>query len=239
MTVLKGKLHPDESKIIELKYSGKTFGIMDDTERWNAAQALLVKIHAITGWSIPVSDLMNVLIDQFQQKLTEGYKNLTVNEVEYAFRNKGNDITDWGKAMNLSLFDEVMIPYLEKRFELSRVEESLKKPKMIEEKIGITQQEKDDWIKEWKENKNRQFLLIPIVFYDWLNLTDYENNLEKSMSYCKKELLMLNELQSIKDRKLSEFNRQEKEGFEGEYKGRILNMAKRISINNYLNAQTV
>lgn len=206
---------------------------MTEDERWFAAKTVLLKIHAITGWTIPISEMMDILVDQFQNKLNEGYANVTVGEIEYAFRNKGLDIKDWGKAMNLSLIDEVMIPYLENRYDLSRVEESLNKPKTIEEKIELSIEEKQDWINEWKNNDKREFLLIPIVFYEYLNLNDYESYLEKSMVYCKKEIMMRNELQSIKDRKLSEFVRQEKEGFEGEYKGRIVNMAKRISINNY------
>lgn len=229
-----------DSKVIDLKYSSKRFGKMSPQEIKVSSYSVLVKISAITGWTIPASDLMmDILVEQFEKKMQEGYANVNEHEVEYAFRNKGVEVKDWGKAMNLALIDEVMIPYLENRFDLSRMEESLKKTIMIEEKTELTTEEKTEWVKEWKENNNRNFLLIPTVFYDYLNLSDYESNLEKAMIYCKKEIMMQNELQSIKDRKLSEFMRQEVDGFEGEYKGRILNMAKRISINNYFNKKDV
>lgn len=165
------------------------------------------------------------------------YGNHTPKEIQLAF-----DMAIAGKLglkevscyenFSCLYFSNVMNAYREWAKETYKL---LKKdqPKMIEEKIELTTEEKQEWINEWRNNDKREFLLIPIIFYDYLNLSDYEQYLEKSMVYCKKEIMMHNELQSIKDRKLVEFVRQEKDGFEGEYKGRIVNMAKRISINNY------
>lgn len=51
---------------------------------------------------------------------------LNVEEIEYAFRSSGTVVKDWGKSMNLALIDEVLIPYLNQRFELSTTEERLK-----------------------------------------------------------------------------------------------------------------
>lgn len=162
---LKGKLTPEEAKKLEVKYSGKTFGVMTEEERWFAAQTLLLKISAITGWTIPVSEMMDILIDQFQKKLQEGYRNLTIAEVEYAFRNRGLDVRDWGKAMNLGLMDEIMLPYLEERVELSKLEESLKKPKQIERSKELTDEEWEEWI---TDIKNYPLELIPVPCYDYL-----------------------------------------------------------------------
>ena len=67
---------------------------MNEEERWFAAQTLLLKISAITGWTIPISEMMDILIDQFQKKLQEGYRNTTIAEIEYAFRNRGGDAKD-------------------------------------------------------------------------------------------------------------------------------------------------
>lgn len=105
------------------------------------AKATLLKIHVITGWTIPKDDLLIILIDQFIKKLIEGYPNVNPEEIEYAFRNYGTTVKDWGKSMNLSLIDEVMIPYLEQRFELSRVEEQ--KAPQIEYKPDLEQIERE------------------------------------------------------------------------------------------------
>jgi len=51
-----------------------------------------------------------------------------VDEIEYAFRQSGTTVRDWGKAMNLSLIDEVLIPYLGERKILSHTLEERKQP---------------------------------------------------------------------------------------------------------------
>ena len=84
---------------------------------------------------------MNILIDQFTKKILESYSNLNVDEIEFIFRNKPIEIKEWGKAMNISLMDEVIIPYMEKRFELSKVEEQ---KKQVDYKISEEEKEKID-----------------------------------------------------------------------------------------------
>lgn len=98
----------------------------EEVERWG--MALLVKIHVITGWTIPAAELLNILVDQFQKKMVESYPSMNVEEIEYAFRNNGTVVKDWGKAMNLALIDEVLIPYLEERKRLSHELEERKVP---------------------------------------------------------------------------------------------------------------
>lgn len=110
------------------------------------ATVLLLKIHVITGWEIPVKELFDILIDQFSKKISESYSNLNVDEIEFIFRNKPVDLKEWGKAMNISLMDEVIIPYIENRFELSRVEEQ---KKQIEYKPGPDELERID--REYEE----------------------------------------------------------------------------------------
>ena len=61
----------DENRVIELKYSAKTFGKMTEDERSLAAYQILLKIHAVRGWSIPVSELMDILVGEFEKKLSE------------------------------------------------------------------------------------------------------------------------------------------------------------------------
>lgn len=113
---------------------------MAPAELFNQAATLLVKIHVITGWEIPQKELMDILIDQFCKKILESYPKINTDEIEYAFRNKPIEIKEWGKAMNLSLIDEVIQPYLSMRFEVSKIEEQ---KKQIECKPDLEQIEKE------------------------------------------------------------------------------------------------
>lgn len=108
------------------KYASPQIGAMNDQQKSMWSKALLLKIHVITGWVIPDSDLINILVDQFEKKLTEDYGNMNTDEIEYAFRQSGTTTKDWGKQMNLSLIDEVLIPYRELRSVLSMQEERQK-----------------------------------------------------------------------------------------------------------------
>lgn len=108
------------------KYASPQIGAMNDQQKGLWAKALLLKIHVITGWVIPDTDLLNILVDQFEKKLTEDYGNMNTDEIEYAFRQSGTTTKDWGKQMNLSLIDEVLIPYRELRSVLSMQEERQK-----------------------------------------------------------------------------------------------------------------
>lgn len=146
----------------------------------NWAQALLIKINAITGWTIP-EETTDILVDQFRKKLTESYANCNPDEIEYAFRNYGTGVKDWGKQMNLSLIDEVMIPYLARRFELSRLEEEKSKPvNQIEYKEDMSMEAMQMWFEEVKEKiKNGQISIefISPMLYDWM---DKNGNISKT-----------------------------------------------------------
>lgn len=141
---------------------------MGEEERTLSAYSILLKIHAITGWTIPASkEIMGVFTDQFQKKLSENYRNLNQPEVEYAFRNRGLDIKDWGKELNLTMIDEVILPYLKERYELSLREESIsfKPDYTLDGKNELTDQEWADWINDIKVY---DFNLLPCSFYDYL-----------------------------------------------------------------------
>lgn len=118
----------DEKRMLAKKYAGKQICHMDEKEISLWPKALLLKIHIITGWVIPGTELLNILVDQFQKKLVEDYGNLNTEEIEYAFRRSGTTIKDWGKEMNLNLIDQVLIPYLNERMQVSAKEEKLKHP---------------------------------------------------------------------------------------------------------------
>lgn len=237
LTVLNKGLLNDDNKIIELKYSGKKFGVMVEDERWFAAKTVLLKIHAITGWSVPVSELMDILVDQFQQKLLESYKNVTIKEVEYAFRNKSSDIKDWGKAMNLSLFDEVMIPYLEIRFDLSRIEESnSNKPTLTLDEAAkvMTDEEWQEWL---KDIRTYDFKIFPSTAYDYLVKKEKICiTKEQKHEYMNRAIAHLSGTLDPIDRKGIEFAAMKKEGFyNAEITGTLKTFAKRFALQDYFN----
>lgn len=99
-----------------------------ELEVWGVA--LLLKIAVITGWVVPTDARQSILVDQFQKTLIEKYPNMNVDEVEYAFRHYGTEVKDWGKEMNLSMIDQVLIPYINERKRLSHEmeERSIKPP---------------------------------------------------------------------------------------------------------------
>lgn len=113
---------------------------MAPAEVMTSAQEILLRIHVIAGWQMPPDELMLILVDEFSKKVVESYPNVTVNEVAYAFRSGSHLVKEWGKALNISLIDEVMIPYLDRRAEVSRVEEQ---KKQIEYKPDLEQIERE------------------------------------------------------------------------------------------------
>lgn len=121
-------------------------------------QALLLKIHVISGWNIPDNDdLLTILQDQFYHKLIEDYSHVNINEIEFAFRKYGTQLKDWGKKVNLNLIDTVMNDYLKARKELSLVEErasfiQIEKPKptddqLLQMKREVVQMKYDSFLK--------------------------------------------------------------------------------------------
>lgn len=127
---------------------------MAEQNLWTYAKATLLKIHVITGWTIPKDELMKILLDQFIKKLVESYPNVNPEEIEYAFRNYGTTVKDWGKAMNLSLIDEVMMPYLSDRKHLSHeLEERNTEPPPVE---IYTDEQLDNLHRGWTEEYYQQ-----------------------------------------------------------------------------------
>lgn len=147
----------EERRVVELKYVSPQIGTMSEADLSKWSKALLLKIHVVTGWTIPASDeLLNILTDQFQKYLFEKYQELNTDEIEFAFRKRGTTIEDWGKAMNLNLVDKVLIPYLNDRFAVSEVEEKLKNEKPAQR--VFTQEELDNSAREDAERQYQHFL---------------------------------------------------------------------------------
>lgn len=111
-----------EKAILQVKYSAIPFVKMDAAQIYDSAAIALLKIFVITGWEMPSGDLKKILVDQLAKHLRESYLTVNMNEIEYAFRQFGTTTKDWGKSLNLSLFDEVMCHYMEKRRQASEEE---------------------------------------------------------------------------------------------------------------------
>lgn len=137
-----------ERDIIRVKYAALQFGKLSEQNLWVYAKAILLKIHVITGWTIPSDKMMDVLLDQFVKKLRESYPDVNPEEMEYAFRHYGTVVKDWGKNMNLSLIDEVMTTYLDDRYRISHEVEERKEPPPA---ITYTDEELDNFHRQWTE----------------------------------------------------------------------------------------
>jgi hypothetical protein len=169
-------MSPEENRVIELKYRSKQIGKMDFQELKAWSKALLLKVHVITGWTIPADELLTVLLDQFEKKLAEDYPNMNPDEIEYAFRSKGTVVEDWGKTMNLNLLDKILKPYLHERSYASQTEEKLRAlPKLL----PASEVSDDEFIQAvyllYKQNNS--YKNIPVLAY---KILEEKMNLSKA-----------------------------------------------------------
>ena len=115
---------------------------------------------------------------------------------------------------------------------------------MIEERVILTDEEKAEWIMDWKVMPVINLELIPIIFFDFLSQKNIINvtpkqkwaYIEKATTQIKSKLF-----EDISECKTNDayiafnkFENMEKTGFDGEFKGRILNRAKRLITYDYL-----
>lgn len=148
-TDLRTRLTRDEVDVIEVGKKSPAFGRYGEIELLTEVALLIFKIHVITGWKLPDEDAyQKVLTEQMCKKVKEDYFMLNKDEIEYAFRK--HSVKDWGKSFNLSLVDEVLIPFLNHKKELKNFIDRLPK----EEKLLPG---KSDWKLVIEENY-QQFL---------------------------------------------------------------------------------
>ncbi len=208
-------------------------------------KALLLKISIITGWVVPEDEFMNILVDQFRQLLIEKYATCCPQEVEYAFRLMGTTVKDWGKQINLALIDEVMIPYMNRRAEVSKHEESHKlarlqyKPREDTSDAGM-----EKWLQETKD-QNLPVEFLPVMLYDWLvekeRLTPTKQEkweqLQIAIAYTHQKLstLVTNQMNTENRAALSRFVKMKEAGeFEPEQAEKLRALAKKMLLYNYL-----
>ena len=99
--------------INKVKQISPAFFKLSEDEKKLHIYKLLIKITAITGWESPDPEIMDVFIDQLLLKMDESYRFLNMDEIEYAFRNY--KVEDYGKKLNLNIFDSVIEKYLADR----------------------------------------------------------------------------------------------------------------------------
>lgn len=123
---LEARQEPDNA-IVDMKYRSPQIGAMAKEDFFLLSKKAMLQIHVITGWTIPEGDLWKILLDQFQKHMLESYPDINMDEIEHAFRANLGRVKDWGKAMNITLIDQVISPYVAHRAFLSQELESRSK----------------------------------------------------------------------------------------------------------------
>ncbi len=118
------------------------------------------------------------------------------------------------------------------------------KPMMIENTAPLTEDEMQEWLEDWISKDRYDMDLLPLSFYDHLvktmriNLTKPEKWAYTEKATTQIKVRLQNDIGICKTNNaylaFADFERMEKDGFEGEMKGRILNRAKRLIIQDYI-----
>ena len=127
---------------------------------------MILKIMSITGWDIPESDFFDIFIEQFKLKMDESYRFLNMDEIEYAFRTYR--VEDYGKNLNLHIFDSVITRYLADRKELDQYEDQEKEQIMIHNIVEQTDQDLENELIEYsqKDYSGKKIYLLPPFLFD-------------------------------------------------------------------------
>lgn len=226
-----------ESRILELKYASKRFGVMLPEERILSAYKMLLVIHTVSGWTIPASELMDILVEQFEKKLAESYATLNADEIEYAFRIKSSDTKDWGKALNLSMIDEVLLPYLQDRMDISQIEESNSHKPLLTMDEAARVMTDEEWALWLKDIRNYDFKLFPSTAYDFLEKKgEIILTKEQKHEYMHRAIAHLSGSFDPISREGIEFTAMKKEGvYSAKITGTLKTFAKRFALQDYFN----
>jgi hypothetical protein len=118
------------------------------------------------------------------------------------------------------------------------------KPMVIENNAPLTDEEKAEWLMDWKIMDAVNIDLIPLTFYDFLDEKKLiKLTAKQKWEYTQKattnvKTMLFDEIPVCKTNNAyiayNKFCNQEETGFEGEFKGRILNRAKRLIVYDYL-----
>ena len=153
------------------KISPAFFSIPEHEQRIHIYKMIL-KIMTITGWDIPESDFFDIFIEQFKLKMEESYRFLNMDEIEYAFRTY--HVEDYGKNLNLHIFDSVITRYLADRKEFDQYEDQQKEKIMIHNYIEQSNEELENEVKEYSQRDysgKKIYLLPPFLFDNLVKLS--------------------------------------------------------------------
>lgn len=126
---------------------------------------LLIKILTITGWELPDPEFFDIFIEQFRLKMNESYSFLNMDEIEYAFRNYR--VEDYGKKLNLHIFDKVIEKYLVDRKEVDAYKPE---PIMLHNHVEQSNGELENELLEYSQRdySGKKLYLLPLFLYDSL-----------------------------------------------------------------------
>ena len=222
---------PQEAEVIAVKYEGKRMQDMTEDERDLTATAILAAISIITGWTLPANEVyLDTLDKQFAKKLSERYKNVTQAEFEYAFRNKPLDVKDWGKPINLAMIDEVMMPYLDERYDLSMQEEKISKK--LPESTTPQLMSDEDW-QQWLDDiATYEVNKIPCDSYHYLERTGkIVLSKQEKWDYIQRAIVHVASLLDPLSKEGLEFARmREKEEFDPVTSSTLITTSKRLAV---------
>jgi hypothetical protein len=123
-------------QILEVKYAPvQRIGDIDLLQLDNKVKVAMLRIHVITGWTIPVDEMMQLFIDEFRCLLLQDYEDVNFDEIIFAFRKYKGLVEDWGKEMNLKLIGTVLEAYMEDRYDAGLLEERIRmndSPQLLE-----------------------------------------------------------------------------------------------------------
>jgi len=208
---------------------------------------VMVKV-GLRANNLPAGEEKDLLIEH----IITNYGNHTPEEVRLAF-----DMAIAGKLdieeKNVICYENFSCLYFSNIMNAYRVwakeqHKQLVKPMIaLPEKIDLNNEERLEWINEWKQKADIVIDLIPLIFYDYLtgmNLLNIDSKTkwqytENATQQVKALLQQDTNTKGVNPTAayiaLGKFNEMEKSGvFEGEFKGKILNRAKRLIVYDYL-----
>ncbi len=180
------------------------------------------------------------------------YGKKTLSELILAFDLAINNELDL-KPDDIKVYDQFTIAYLAqimtgyKKWLSQQSKQAKKTPLALPEARVLTLEEKDEWINEWVNKEEINIELIPVIFYDYLiesGKISVPNNEQRvkylSIAVNKIEKKLLEEGDNAIDwhNQWNLFQMMKNNGFEGQFKDRILTLAQKLIIFDYLKPKT-
>lgn len=181
------QMSDEERRVINLHHSQPPLKLMSDVDRKKMCDILLISISVSTGWKLPLEPALSILQNEFLIKMEEDYLSLTPEEIKYAFRN-ARGVKNYGAEFNLSLVDQVLIDFIEKRAEIRKTYASLPEPlpedkePSEEERKEYARKSYEFWKLECAAGVNLNY--IPSTLFDLIRTIDGVNPSEKKSYSC-------------------------------------------------------